>query len=119
LDVQVPNTGIFSRIISGIVQDHAVERLAQNKSFQAFAVKAVDGFQEAQKKAEALGRQAAENPDELRDQVKSQATTFFSSLKAEIVRDLGRLQQELSDPPKDGAGAGKAAGGGKGDRDLR
>lgn len=107
--------GIFSRIVSGIVQDHAVEKLAQNKAFQAFAVKTVDGFQDIQKKAEELGKRAAENPDELKDHVKEQATTFFSALKAEIVRDLARLQQELSDPPKDGsAGAGKS-GGGKGD----
>lgn len=91
--------GLFSRIISGVIQDHAVDKLAQNKAFQAFAVKTVDGFEEVKRKADEMTRKAVENPEEAAEVAKEQAATFWSTLKAEAKRDIEAFIAAQRDPP--------------------
>ena len=105
------SSNIFGRILSGIIQDHAVDKLAANKTFQSFAVKTVDGFQAAKEKAEELGRKAAENPEEVAAVAKEQANTFWTSLKAEISKDLEKLMTES--PSNSATNTPKAASGSK------
>ena len=81
----------FAKILSGFLQDHAVERLANNKAFQALAVKTVDGLAAARAQAEALGKQAAEDPEAVKAAVQEHAGTFWSALKKEVARDVARL----------------------------
>ena len=92
-----------------------MEKLAQNKSFQAFAVKTVDSFQEVQKKAEELGKKAAEDPEQVKEAVKEQANTFWNALKSEVARDLEKFTSQLNDAPHNA----KVAKGEKPDDKLR
>lgn len=93
----------FGKILSNLLQDHAVDKLANNKAFQELAVKTVDGLAAARAHAEALGRQAVEDPDAVRAAVKEQANTFWDSLKKEVAKDIARMTADAP-PPRGEAG---------------
>jgi len=78
----------LGRIFSSWFQDVAVQRLANNKSFQQFAVKTV----EAQQVLEKSAREAAANPEMAKRAVAEGAGTFWSALKSEIQRDIRKLK---------------------------
>lgn len=78
----------FGRIISSWFQDAAVQRLANNKKFQQFAVKTV----EAQQAVEKAARDAAANPDAAKRAVAEGAGNFWTALKKEISKDVGKLR---------------------------
>lgn len=100
----------FGRIVSTLIQDHAVDKLAQNKAFQAFAVKTVDGLEEVKKKAEEVARKAAENPEEAAAAAKEQAATFWDTLKAEAKRDIEAFIAAQRDPPPSTGGTAGSGG---------
>jgi DNA integrity scanning protein DisA with diadenylate cyclase activity len=81
----------FGRIFSHMVQDAAVQRLAQSKTFQRFAVKTVDTVEAAQKHLETAAKQAAEDPHGTARAVQENAASFWGHLKSQIARDLEKL----------------------------
>ena len=67
-----------------MVTDAAVTKLAENPTFQRFAVKVVDSVQEAQKKLES----AAEDPNGAAKTAQHNMATFFSHFKDHVTNDL-------------------------------
>jgi len=94
------------KILTGWLQEHAVDRLAQNKTFQAFAVRTVDGLEEARRKAAEMGRQAADNPEEAAAAAKEQLSSVWDALKANAKRDLDAFIAAQRDAPPPPAGKG-------------
>ena len=78
----------FVKIISGWVQDAAVQKLASNRFVQQLAVKTVDAQAALQKAAVA----AAENPEAAKKAVSEGLGAFFDSLKKEIQKDVSKLK---------------------------
>lgn len=73
-----------TRWLKSMVEDVVVEKLANNKTFQRVAVSAVETTQKAQKAAAELGSSAS-----ARTEVIETASSFFTALRAEMVKDLG------------------------------
>lgn len=96
----------FVKILGGWLQDHAVDRLAQNKQFQALAVKTIDGLEAARAKAAELGKQVADNPEEAAATAREQATSLWAALKADAKRDLDAFIAAQRDPPPPSSGGG-------------
>jgi hypothetical protein len=94
------------KLLGGWLQEHAVDKLAQNKAFQALAVKTIDGLEAARQKAAALGQQVADNPEEAAAVAREQASSLWAALKADAKRDLDAfLAAQRSKDPSTQVGA--------------
>jgi hypothetical protein len=82
---------LLAKILSGFFHDAAVNKLASNKSFQALAVKVVDGTAEAQRKLEEAAAAVARDPEGAKREAAEHATSFWESLKAEVARDVEKI----------------------------
>jgi hypothetical protein len=100
----------FVKLLGGWLQEHAVDKLAQNKAFQALAVKTIDGLEAARQKAAALGQQVADNPEEAAAVAREQASSLWAALKADAKRDLDAFLAAQRDPPAPGGGGGGGGG---------
>lgn len=91
--------GFFSRILSHFLHDAAVNKLASNKTFQSFAVRTV----EAQEALAKLAADAAKDPHKAQEHVRTTATTFLSHFRAQMQRDIERLNASLADDTRKAA----------------
>jgi hypothetical protein len=87
-------------------QDILVQKLADNRHFQRFAVRTVETVQTAQKAVE----------EGVKDPAKVQAAgeTFWAHFKAEVMRDVNRMgaQPGAAGRPRPGGGSGGSNGSG-------
>ena len=90
----------FTKIFSAMVQDAAVQRLANNKTFQQIAVRTVDAVSAGQKMVEETAKKTAENPAAAAAAVQDGAATFWGHLKAEAQKDWAAWTSDAAPPPQ-------------------
>ena len=102
--------GAASKVLTHVVQDAAVHRLSQSKTFQNIAVRTVDTVTAAHKALEDAARTTAQDPAEAARAVQAGAGSFLGHLKADIMKDVtswgGGATAAAPPPSRSGPGRG-------------
>lgn len=101
--------GAASKVLTHVVQDAAVHRLSQSKTFQNIAVRTVDTVTAAHKALEETARKTAADPAESARALQSGAQSFLGHLKAEVMKDVsawGGGAKAAPPPARTGPGRG-------------